>query len=61
MGECPGVTSHRSRALYNTHVHSSFPSRICLREAGALTDMEDTVPTRWSGSKIAYTNLRIHF
>ena len=27
MGECPGVISHRSRALYNTtHVHSSFPS-----------------------------------
>ena len=55
MGECPGVTSHRSRALYNTtHVHSTFPSRISLREAEALTDIEDTVPTRWSGGKIAY-------
>ena len=53
MGVCPGVTSHRSRALYNTtHVHSSFPSRDSLREMEALTDIEDTGPTRWS--KIAY-------
>ena len=55
MGECPGVTSRRSRALYNTtHVASSFPSRVFLCEAEALTDIEDTFSTRWSGGKIAY-------
>ena len=49
------VRACRSRALYNTtHVHSSFPSRVSLCEAEALTDIEDIGPTRWSGGKITY-------